>query len=852
MLMVSTGHADPMASLPVDIAPQSLVQALLEFSRETGVQFAYLTEISADLQSKGARATQSAADALSQLLEGTSLKFEFLNARTVHIYAPPAIAVPAPSKPPVTTSKNEENRSEFRPARLGETLVTATRREEQLNKVPMSIALWTQEAMEASGVKSMTEIGALTPGVEFDYFSDYGAGVYTNISIRGVNDRNGTTVGVFLDDTPLPAPATWGGSFGRTFPVTFDLDRVEVLRGPQGTLLGEGTEGGAVRFIANQPDLKISTGLARAEWTTTAGGDPSYEIGAAAGGPLAVDAVGYRVSAWYRSDGGYVDRVDPFTGSIVEHNANGSQSKSARGALTFAGERVHITPSLTYQSVTIDDASAFYTYLSEPRAGVLKSGRLLAQPSSDSFYVASLKLSADLGVSDLIFLTSYYHRKAAARIDATNIAGYGGYGDPRGLEYPVSYANAVAATFEVNQSVLSEEVRLSSSDPSTSLTWLAGVFYSRAQNVRTGTGDPIPSGIQEWGPLHAFNRLGADETQLAGYGQVGYRVSKRLAGDVGLRIAREDYDSVFSGPTNEEFVNTFGAESRAVTADDTVVAPTFDVTYQYSEHDLYYLRVSKGYRTGGVNGGINWGGIDCRDSPSSYGPDSVWSYEIGAKNRLFEGRLQIDASVFHVSWSNPQMLVALDSGDTVCAYKTNAGHAVSYGFDLGVHALITDRLSAGLTMAYTDAHYTQSVTVDSPVGDDRVIVGNGDALGALPIVPSPWNVTAFVGYDLTLTSGVSVDVRAENIFRSRNHGPFTAEDPDSLFYAPGRRSDPSTNMLNLRADLKWPRFDLAFLVENALDSQPTLLRRNRCCQDTLFFATTFRPRTIGLTGTLRF
>jgi len=838
LLVVSIGHAESVASLPGDIAPQPLAQALVAFAKQTGLQLVYVSDIAAALESKGARAAMSVSEALTQLLQGTGLEFEFLNARTVHIYAAPEMALPAPSTPSVADAGHAEIRSQVSPARLGATLVTATRREEQVNHVPMSIALWTQESMEASGIKSMTEIGALTPGVEFDFFPEDGAGIYTNVAIRGVNDRNGTTVGVFLDDTPMPAPGEWGGAFGRPFPVTFDLDRVEVLRGPQGTLLGEGTEAGAVRFIVNQPSLTTFTGLTRTEFATTARGDPSYEVGVAFGGPLVPNHVGGRVSAWYRSDGGYVDRVDPFTGGTVDENANRSLTRSIRGALTFAPtERVHITPSFTYQSVKIHDSSSFYTYLSDLNAGELENGKLLAQPVSDTFYLASLKFTADLGVADFTSVTSYFYRSAAATVDATNNSAYSGFGNPLGPEYPVAYSDARPAPIDVRQNVLSQEVRLTSSDPNASLVWLAGAFYSRARNSDTGSTWAI--GMEEWGTLIAFRAFDADQTQLAGYGQIGLRITKRITADIGLRIGRSEYES--AGYESE----SGAALDLASEAGDTTATPKFALSYQADADNLFYMAVANGYRMGGVN--VVPPDFDCSTPPDSYAPDSLWSYEIGAKNRLLGGRVQLDTSLFHVSWSNPQLLLATDHANTPCAYTDNAGHATSKGFDLALQALLTDRARIGLSVAYTDAHYTQTVSVGS-----TVIVGKGDALGALPIVPSPWNATASVEYDFALTSGITVNARAEDVFHSRNPGPFTSEDPASLLYAPDRRPDPSTNILNLRANWGWPSFDLALFVNNALDSQPTVLRRNRCCFDTLFYAATFRPRTIGVTANWRF
>jgi len=206
------------------------------------------------------RERDSRPEALAHLLADTGLRFEFLNPRTVRIYAQPPLRPTVSAAVAIAPERRASGYRAAPTAATEEVIVTATRRAEHADKVPMSITVWTEQTMAASGVKGMTQIGALTPGVEFDFFPDFGSGIYTNIATRGITDRNGTTSGIYLDETALPAG---GQSIGRVFPVTFDLDRVEVLRGPQGALLGQGTLGGAVRFIMSQPSLTTFSGRRR-------------------------------------------------------------------------------------------------------------------------------------------------------------------------------------------------------------------------------------------------------------------------------------------------------------------------------------------------------------------------------------------------------------------------------------------------------------------------------------------------------------------------------------------------------------------------------------------------------------
>jgi outer membrane receptor protein involved in Fe transport len=159
--------------------------------------------------------------------------------------------------------------------------------------------------------------------------------------------------------------------FNNPYPLTFDLARVEVLRGPQGVLFGRSAEGGAVRFITNEPSTTATSELYRSEVSATEGGSTNYEAGAAAGGPLIADVLGARISAWYRHDGGYVNRIDPFSGETVDADANHSADELLRLGLAFEpNDRLRIVPGFTYQSLRLHDTPIFYANQSAPAMGI--------------------------------------------------------------------------------------------------------------------------------------------------------------------------------------------------------------------------------------------------------------------------------------------------------------------------------------------------------------------------------------------------------------------------------------------------------------------------------------------------
>src|SRR6202035_4088533 len=236
---------------------------------------------------------------------------------------------------------------------LEEVVVTATRRSERLQDVPVSVMAFSQEKLDEQGLKNIDDLARLSPGLNFQRNGMSSAGNYndegSDINIRGVDSTAGTsTTGIYIDDSPIQTRHIGFGSIN-AFPALFDLDRIEVLRGPQGTLFGAGAEGGVVRFISPEPNLNKPSGYARADVATTDGGSPSYEGGAAFGAPIIDDVLAFRASVSLRRDGGWVDpgcyKLAPdsaaalptpvYNGNTTHSNANFSETTTARLAVKW-------------------------------------------------------------------------------------------------------------------------------------------------------------------------------------------------------------------------------------------------------------------------------------------------------------------------------------------------------------------------------------------------------------------------------------------------------------------------------------------------------------------------------------
>jgi outer membrane receptor protein involved in Fe transport len=558
-------------------------------------------------------------------------------------------------------------------------------------------------------------------------------------------------------------------------------------------LFGEGNQGGAVRYVFNQPSLSTFTTSGETELSVPAYGDASYEAGAAIGGPLIPDVLGFRLSAWRRSDGGFVDRVDPFTGATVDHNANHLLSTSVRGALTFApSDSVRITPSLTYTSYDIHDSAFFFTELSN--------------------------------------VSSYFSRSAALLIDLTNSFTWDGALSPG---TPVDYSDAIGDRRDFHQTTFMQELRLASADPSAFLTWDAGVFYSTehfrdAEHLTAAHG--LPGALP--GPVDLQNTAVSDQTRLAAFGEISLRMTKRLTVSAALHSEHTQYEGVTEFPPLLRSAGT-----------DSAVLPKVTLSYQAGESELLYLTAAKGYGLGG----LYWLFVECMEAQAVVPMDTLWSYEAGTKSRLLDGRVQLDTGVFHITWNNGPGYPVFPGDPCNTVYLSTPGAAASNGFDITSQALLGEHLKVSLALAYADARYTRTSTEGG-----TVTVGEGDAFGVLPHVVSPWNIAASLMYTIPLTNGTSAELTGQDIFRSRNPGPFAYDNPASAYYAPGGVPDPSTNLVNLRAGLRWAHCDLALFVHNALGARPTLQSTNGGPGFPVFFATTLRPRTAGLSATLRF
>src|SRR5881394_918761 len=755
---------------------------------------------------------------------------------------------------------------------LEEIIVTATKAAAgvDVSKVPVSITAFDANMIDAVNAKDFADLAALTPGVVLTETQTFGLAL-TNIQIRGISSRTSEpTTGMYLDDIPFTTignNTNIGGSVA--MPVVFDLERVEVLRGPQGTLFGSTSEGGAVRLIPNAPSLKTFSQYVRTEFASTENGAPTYEAGYAVGGPITDDKLGFRFSAWYRDAGGWIDHCQPAVGQagcqyVIEKDANSETTSAVRGALRWKpNDRLTVEPSLSWQSLRANDPTGYEILASDPDNGVWNSDHSPDESSDDELFIPSVKLEWSLENMLLTSVTSLVERYYKFHADYTEYQDWAFFGNP----YPLTGAadDFGLGYYGIDQHDVTEEFRIASAgDASSRWSWVTGVFLSDQKQydyahvihpdlpalVLANYGVPIdqvlgvPFYLGEW---VAFNDVHTKSQEVAVFGIVDWRINRKLILSMAGRSTHytQHVTSFIAGPFNG------GTQFFEADASGTPFTPKVALSWQATDRTMYYVNAAKGFRIGGVNPQIDNAQPACQAAKPGYiakglvfshsfEPDSLWSYEAGVKTRLLDNRLSLEFSAYHIDWDNIQN----PEGVAGCGFAMifNLGTAKSNGFDLGLQALLGEHVKLNAMLGRTDARYT--TTVEGLVTSGEQISGPGFA------VP-PWTVS--VGTEFNFRIGHH-DAYAwlEDVYHAENDGRFNSQTPaDVATYNPLLPVNPATNLVNVRLGMRLRIVDASTFVNNVTDEHPVLGVGDAFYPDPRLTATTWRPRTIGVTATFR-
>jgi iron complex outermembrane recepter protein len=809
--------------------------------------------------------------------------------------APSAQAAEAP--PPAQSAPAEPAQQPESASKLPEIVITATRHRELLSKVPISVSAYTQDRLDEIGAKDITDVVRFTPGVTID------AQGTNSISIRGISSNAGAgTTGIYIDDTPIQMRVN-GFNSDDALPKAFDLERIEILRGPQGTLFGSGAEGGAVRYIMNQPNMTKSDMYARSELGFTEKGNPSYEAGVAGGTPLVDNVLGMRASFWYRRDGGWIDRLDPFSNVVIDHDANYTDTYALRLAAKWAAsDAVNVVPSLMYQDRYQHGVTLYYPFLSDPGSTSFRNAEPDLRAISDRYALPALKVEAGIGDLSLISNTSYFTRREVSGYSGTNynLGYFQTFNNPSsslgvGVQFPmlppppgcnessqyplidgagihlcpgIQQYRANAPVTNQQQS-FTQEIRLQTDNPNAALTWTAGLFYSKTIQTSTeeivdpmldtllqavfGVTSPAIFGsdlLPNGDSFYARNT--SHDRQIAAYGEATYAFTHKIKATAGLRVSRLDVssDHFANGPQN------FGPTGGTADESDTPLTPKASLSFEPDRNDMFYATYARGFRAGGANAPIpavacstDLAALGLTQAPLLFKSDSVNSYELGSKNKIGDS-LRIAASIYYISWQGIQQNVYMQS----CGFQftSNLGSAASKGGDLEIEYAPTSSLKFDLAVGRTEAHFTSTsgtaAHLVAPAGD----AVEGQAYGPAP----PWTVALGAQYNFSALDRKSF-VRLDYEYWGHSDKLSPTEDPRTATFV-GAFTTPAYSYVTARAGTTFGNWTVSAFVDNVFNTHPQILDSSDAFSvkdvfnpnppSQLITSYTLRPRTTGLTA----
>jgi outer membrane receptor protein involved in Fe transport len=618
--------------------------------------------------------------------------------------------------------------------KLEEILVTAAKRTERLQDVPASVSALSGATLQDMGATDFTDYARSIPGLTF---TDAGAGRQT-LAIRGVNPSAATagTVGYYIDETPIPGMEGNGTALN---PSLVDIDRIEVLRGPQGTLYGSSSIGGTIKLIPNAPNLSRVEGSVKGEALVTQGAD-----GASPGGrgefvlnvPIVEGIAAVRAAFWYYDVGGFINRTwtnaganGIATGPVVGTVGNLPDEHTWGGRVTALfqpTEQLKVTAMIYSERQHFDGFNDITGGTNNPSNQLVQSFISdTAEPQVNRFDLFNLTVKYNFGRFNLVSSTSYLQRGQSTSEEATSLVQLipTFYGQP-------AFSGALANIGIFNQSVynFSQEARLATTERIAGFDGVLGVFYSDAHDPRNYTyyppqynelvagNDPTnpvyaPDGnvYSAWGP-------GYSERQIAGFGELTYHFTDALTLTGGIR----HYDVSNRFQLNQSGLLIGGNVPGVISVTDTSSSAQGNVykgnlSYKLTPDHLLYAQYSEGFRPGFGNTPLP---PECNSEYTlEVKPDSIKSYELGAKTDWLDRRLTVNAAAYRINWTDIQQGLLLPCGFGIA---NNYGSAVIKGGELESSAQLTHRVNVGFTVTYLHTELLQADAASGALPGDPI------------------------------------------------------------------------------------------------------------------------------------
>ena len=717
-----------------------------------------------------------------------------------------------------TTSQNDARTAATRrdagAGQAEDIIVTAQKRAQVLIDVPQSVSVVSGATLERQQALNFQDYLKLVPGLQLNQDTQ-GVG---RLVLRGINTGGvASTVAVYVDET------TFGSSSGQANGAiqagdfdTFDVSRIEVLRGPQGTLYGASSLGGVLKFVTNAPQMESVEARGRASVETVDGGDLSYFGSALVNVPLG-DKLAVRATGFYRKFGGFIDSIGT-AGSDVDKNINDSKSYGGRASVLFKpSTTLSVRLSALLQDFRNNSASVVEV---DPATLSILYDRLSRSQYVPAFNDTSYRLyngtvNWDLGFADLLSSTSYATQNVRLRSDFT-----ASYGPALGI------SDDVGLNQRTNLRKWTQEVRLQSPTGAV-FDWLLGGYYTHERG-----------GIFQ--RLDAFNPgTFTVDTALPQLADI-FTTSKyeEYAGFANgtLHLGRLDLSGGGRYSHNDQFADQGGSgllappplQSRS---SENVFTWSGSAKYKASDNASLYARVAKGFRPGGPNllpPGVPAG------TPLSYRSDSLISYEAGVKAQTADRSFTIDAAAFHITWDDVQLFTVINN----FGVNANGGKAKSDGFEFTA----TARPTAGLTVSANGAYTRARLTTDT----DPTL--GGLAGDRLPFTPKfSWSVNADYNFKIGGEAEAFIGGSLRNLSKQRANfdAGFTA------LFGLDRRTIPAYDVVDLRAGIDLGRFSIEAYAKNVGNTRGITSVSTGgglpVAPNGALAAGILRPRTIGIT-----
>ncbi|NIJ35840.1 outer membrane receptor protein involved in Fe transport [Sphingopyxis panaciterrae] len=682
-------------------------------------------------------------------------------------------------------------------ASTGEIVVTASKREQKLRDVPSAITVLGGDTLANLGVQSVRDYATLTPGLAIQ---DSGSPGYGKIFIRGLTtgslQQSATTV-YYIDDVPFTASsANGGGAFIAPDPELTDIERIEVLKGPQGTLYGASSLGGVIRLVSKSPDASGFSGSARAEMTAIDGGGAGFSASATLNLPLVTDRLALRATGFYREAPGFADNIGTGT-----DNVNRSRFKGGRLALRWTPTD-RLTFDLVGQLQDIDTRGpALETSVAgtlTPLYGERKHSNFFDAPTQVRYRLASVTGRYDTDLGQIIATGAYLESKLQTEVDLTSTyAPFFPVFASVGYVYPANTGVAVVSTIPAVKKTA--ELRFVSRRLG-GIEFVAGGFYTheRVASPTDVIARDMATNARLPGPLGTIITTPINDTyeELSAFGNLTVYLTDNLDVTGGLRFAHstEDFNASYGGVYYTAFLGGPVALPPVHSSHDQL---TYLATLRWRATPTlsFFARAASGYRPGGPQVAA----IVPPGAQTRINPDTVWNYEVGLKGDFLDRKLSLEASVYRIDWNDIQLYTIFNSSQLLA----NAGKAKVDGFEIQLAARPTELLTATANLGYTNSRLAEV--------DPGVTAYIGAVAGDPIPQTSPWTASATLDQLIPLGGDLQGQLGATFRYQSRRFTSFPGSISDPNMRLPGRTT------FDLRAGLSYRNYQLQLRAENITD-----------------------------------